>query len=153
MGIDVSELRSDEEVFTWLDPDTGKTVHFAVSRLRHMVDKFDLYHEVGILPNYAQWLVECRGVDVAHAMALTEKELEEPSILLKMEGHHLLVDGTHRVYRLAVEGHLTSNAYILDRATWEDFVIEGLPDTMSEEEVKSLKADSLPQRKERKSHG
>lgn len=139
IGQTMDELGISEEVFSWIDPDDGRTVHFAISQMRAVLSVLNLpTTTVEIRPGYHEWLLENRGVNHDKAMALTDEQMDEPSILLALpDKHFLLVDGTHRVYRKALEGAPNSQAHVLTQDAWQHFVIRDMPN-FTEDEIKNL---------------
>lgn len=143
----VRDLEPGGEVFSWNDPDTGKTFHFAIYLMRKFLQGASLQvYNVALLPKYCDWLEINRGVNTKHAMSLTPEQLREPSILLDMGTHLLLADGSHRVYNLSKSGATTAPSYILQSWLWEHFLIIGAKH-MSEEDILALPADRLKHRK------
>jgi len=68
----VRDLEPGGEVFSWNDPDTGKTFHFAIYLMRRFLqDKTMQVYNVTLLPGYCDWLETNRGVNTKHAMSLT----------------------------------------------------------------------------------
>lgn len=126
MPINPMTLPPTDEVFSWSDPDTGQSTHFAITKLNAFLAVSSIKPQwVAIPDNFAEWLLTNRGVNKERAAALTFKEMADPVTMVDMGGHYLLADGTHRVYRRAIEGHKTALGRLVPRAIWYPFTLLG----------------------------
>jgi hypothetical protein len=119
-----------DELYTWLDPDGG-ALHFNVTRMREHaracppeVERITI--ELG--EPYVTFVRASRGVDEAHASALSDAQLHEPTLGVWMkDGTILQVDGHHRTIACWDRGEREIACDVFALGTWERFTIDMPP--------------------------
>jgi hypothetical protein len=128
-GIDISDCDATEIVYTFVDGNTGEPTHIAVSALTRAIQR------AGIIPMVAsmgEGLIAAieRGdlnQEPDHAARLPSEALEAPCIVGAWGGEHIIIDGTHRLWRRYQRGDRDFPAYYIPEDAWRHFVIHGMP--------------------------
>lgn len=132
------DLAKKELVYTWQNPDTGRTRMWSVERLcawlpmsGHKLCKAILDQE------QARYFVENRGIEKHRLAFLAQNRecLREPLIMLRLPGSEssngelsdLMIDGHHRYVTLALMGYPHFLFYHLTSEEAADFEVGDVP--------------------------
>lgn len=128
-GISADELPLDEDVYTFVHSETGEATHIAASTLLKVIK------HSGIVPQIVgmgQSLIDAieRGdlnVEEEHAWALPDEALDQPILVGDWGDKHIIIDGSHRLWRRYKRGLRDFPAYCIPEEAWRYFVIYGIP--------------------------
>lgn len=134
--VTLSEIEhTREEVWNFInDEPPFEQMTFVVTRLyKFCVENNWPLVRVPISRDIANFCLTNRGVEVHRLLRLTREDLNKPLLFIKYDGRgrgtHLMVDGTHRLVRLVLMGMTETLAYVIeDRAIWDLFVVNGMPE-------------------------
>jgi hypothetical protein len=135
--LDAKQFKVGDPIYTFVDDD-GTNVHIASEQLRIWCIARDAAGELERFwtptdLKLANKMLKDNTVLMNRVLALTPRHLETPIIYAKTNTHTkgrpdvLLVDGHHRFVRACVEGRPFILAWVVERASWEEFQIDGLP--------------------------
>lgn len=128
-GISIWEVPDREAIYTFVDDDKGHATHIAATTLREAVER------AGIIPQLVMMgesLIEAitggsLNVEEDHALKLPDEALDTP-ILVGNWGHkHIIIDGSHRLWRRWKRGDPDFPAYVIPEKAWRRFVIYDMP--------------------------
>lgn len=127
-----SECRPLDEIFSH-DPGDEPVRHFNATRMAEAAPGLIVVEKVvvGIDQKHADFIRENRGIERWKLDRLKEPYLSRPLVLVKeADGTHTTVDGNHRFVKLVELGKDRTAAYIFPFGTWEQFLIEDMPDAV-----------------------
>lgn len=126
---DSMEYFKASPVYTFVDDETGQATHIAVEPL------LDAIKRAGVVPMIAEMgdsLIEAikRGdlnVETDHAATLPDEALDAPCVVGAWGDKHIIIDGSHRLWRRYARGDRDFPAYVIPERAWRLFVIDGMP--------------------------
>lgn len=134
----IAELGPTDQVFTWVDPDTNETLHFAATKALFWCVGAIVRGECtgGLVPLNEQLkrvLTEQRSIDQEHVKSLTEQQAKMPIVICMMpDGTGLTIDGHHRAWAAFQRGDTEIRAFILEEPQWRRFIIEDVPQSWTD---------------------
>lgn len=122
----------NEQTFTWVDND-GKVMHVAVDRLNSWLWELgDDFLALADMVNMVKCATEQCGAHLPHAEKLPAEAILVPVTVIwypypnEHGGHHVLVDGAHRVIKRASLNLNLVPAYIVPPKVWTKFTLSGM---------------------------
>lgn len=124
-----------DEVFTHL-ADDGEVRHFNASAMFRAALPLMEQGKVTLINvemdyEFVRFVIDRRGVEPEKLARLREPYLSQPVIGVDMDdGFVLMVDGHHRLVRLANRGDDTYSMLRFARDAWEAFLVEDMPQSL-----------------------
>lgn len=137
-----STLPIADQIFTHIDCETGAQTTFAVTHLRRLCDarvrlgRDDHVRETPIDRDAARMILKMRGLErfrIRRAYRTKDDDYQPFIYCFMPDRTHLLVDGSHTYVARCMKRHTTAFAYIVPPSVWKCCLVEGLPDTTTEE--------------------
>lgn len=151
-----TDLEHDEEIFTWEHPATHKQYHWAVSRMQRWAQHHAPIHKIEADSRVAKIIFDARGLEPARLQVLLDQRIRRPVLFVRWpkehtlfvdEGQDILAAGNHRYVAAACNTkpkHRILKAWILDVQDWQEFLVEGLPQTENMQAVLQSYSGVLP---------
>lgn len=125
----VSDLPVTEAVYAFVDGASGTPTHIAASTLLGALEAANWpVHDV----HMGQGLIDAitRGdlnEEQDHALKLPDEALASPILVGEWGQEHIIIDGSHRLWRLYERGDRTFPARVVPEKLWRAFTIRDMP--------------------------
>lgn len=140
MALHVSTLPLSDQIFTHIEPKSGKNTTIAATRLNEWCQKSNHPRvNIPLTRDGAELLWNKRGVEKDRLKRLTVLCRYYPILVLEWpDGTHLIADGTHSYCWQYSQGFSSAVAWMVPQVVWREFVVEGLPDASEEQLLSSF---------------
>lgn len=120
------DIGPNEELFTYVNDESGEQLTWAITRLREYLIATDAQvFAIEVDPQHAAFIRTNRSIEQARLDRLTGLTLQEPLILAtEFHGEDLMLDGHHRYVKLAEVGDRFARAYVVMADVWRQFLVD-----------------------------
>ena len=126
-----SQLPITDQIFTHIEPSTGRNTVIAASALRRHCESIS--HPrlwVALEARHTKLIMTKRGVEKPRLILAMQTKTYLPLLFCHWpDSTQLLVDGSHSYCAQFYKQFPRAEAYVVDQPIWRNFVVEGLPDT------------------------
>lgn len=127
-GISCHDLPLTDNFYTFVD-NSGEVTHVAADVLLRSLKRAGVVPQLAAMGAGLLAAIE-RGdlnVEEDHAHSLPEEALATPLMVGAWGEEHIIIDGSHRLWRRWKRGYRDFLAYLVPETTWRQFVIYDMP--------------------------